>query len=122
MSNVVFTDDGVKEIIEHLDGTGGDSIEYGNLGMGTTTAEWGNTVLYDEASASRQPVTKTLGDKEMKLVTEFTYPTLSGSTVEEGGLFGSTTAGTMFVRWDHASINKNTSSNYEYTLHLRFIN
>ena len=121
MASAIWTDDGQEAAIDLLDPSTRAGVSAGffiGWGSGDTAAAVSDSALESEnpeprASASiSQPQVDTI-----RYLGEITATTLR--QVNEAGVFDAATAGTLWLRGTHATLNVETGDRVEYTFDLR---
>lgn len=94
-------------------GTGGSSSE----GAGTVATK-GDTTLTTEATDARATTAVTLPSADItQFVGTLTVETL-GKTIEEAGLFTTTTGGILIIHGNHGGVTLATDDSIQYTITL----
>jgi hypothetical protein len=118
---MVFTNAGVQELIDFLDGTGATAPSHISSGDDNTAATVSDTALGNEVI--RRLITTTQSDANTVTYSMLIASTqVVGQTLREAGIFNASTSGTMFVRFTHANIAKLNTIEVEYTIKIKLIN
>jgi hypothetical protein len=116
-TNLVVTG-GVNEMAKLLANTSGTVVTHGAIGTSATAAAASQTGLSSE-TGSRVAVAATTAATGTASFT-FSYGTAPSGTIQEVGLFNSSSAGTMFARATHGSIVKTSDVTLAYTYNVVF--
>ena len=92
-------------------------------GTGAGTAAATDTTLFTESAESRVSGTQT---QQTTTVTDDTYQVVGLMTasatraITNAGVFDASTAGNLFLKGDHATVNLNSGEQIQYTFKLQF--
>jgi len=125
MTATIYVDDGTELIVDRADGTATATTDY--IGWGTGGSSTGGTAtntdsaLRAEATQARVLATRSQpsADTNQWLAT-ITHDGPTGSkTIEEAGIFTTTTGGTMIIRASHGGVVLATDDAIQYTFTLQ---
>ena len=121
-AKMVFTNTGVQEIIDYLDGTGSTPPSHIGVGTDSTTADTEDTTLYTEVGNRNSIDSTTSTSNSVTFSTLFLSTKLNGNTLREVGVFNASTNGDMFARFTHAALVKTANIEIQYDVTLKVNN
>jgi len=118
---MVFTDNGVLEVVKHMKGS--TAVYPTHLGVGTSAvaADVSDTTLAGE-TGNRYGFTVTSNVNSILYTGIVPTTDNNGSTIQEAGGFSATTSGVMFSRFTHSPIVKTSSVEIQYDITMRVLN